>query len=168
MATNAVRNNPSLQKVVIMEDAPRFDDYNVDPTGLKPELAKYANSTFYQILNSSALKDRKVIGKHSLECSGNIIAARYRDDKNNKYDGVHLNNNFGMRAYTRSVTKVLQTILHAEPTLVHTSSPASQQSRHHNSQKSSQQNRQQNSQQNSRQNNEYSVPIYNRFNVLGN
>ena len=67
MATNAVRNNPSLQKVVIMEHAPRFDEYNVDPTGLKPELAKYANSTFYQILNSSDLKDRIVIGKHSLE-----------------------------------------------------------------------------------------------------
>ena len=69
-------------------------------------MVKYANSTFYQILNSSALKDRIVIGKHNLECSGDIIAASYRDDKNNKYDGVHMNNNFGLRAYKRSVTKL--------------------------------------------------------------
>ena len=140
VATNAVRNNPSLQKVVIMEHAPRFDEYNVHPTGLKPELVKYANSTFYQILNSSALKDRIVIGKHNLECSGDIIAASYRDDKNNKYDGVHMKNNFGLRAYTRSVTKILQAILPAGPTPVHTSSSASQQSSQQNGQQNSKQN----------------------------
>ena len=34
-----------------------------DPTGLKPKLAKFANAKLAQLVNSSVLKDKLVIGK---------------------------------------------------------------------------------------------------------
>ena len=81
-AHNALSRHPQLKKVVIMEHAPRFDAPDVDPTGLKPKLAL--------LWHSSVMKDRIVIGKHSLDCSGEQISVRYRDDRSGRYDGVHM------------------------------------------------------------------------------
>ena len=41
----AALENKHLRKVVIMEHAPRSDLHVVDPSGFKPKLAKYANSS---------------------------------------------------------------------------------------------------------------------------
>ena len=50
VAENAARKHPDLRKVTIMEHAPRFDENEVDPIGLKPRLAKFANSTISEEL----------------------------------------------------------------------------------------------------------------------
>ena len=46
----------SLKQVVIMEHLNRHDVSDVDPTELKPKLAKFANATFARLWNSSAMK----------------------------------------------------------------------------------------------------------------
>ena len=103
MAHTALRNNPKLKKVIIIEHLPRFDVSDVDPTGLKPKLAKFANSYIAKEWQSSPMKDLIAIGQHSLDCSGDQITAMYRDGWTNRYDGVHMYGRHGMGAFTRSV-----------------------------------------------------------------
>ena len=49
VAEAALTNHPQLENVVILEHAPRFDRKDVDPLGLEPKLATFANSTFYNV-----------------------------------------------------------------------------------------------------------------------
>ena len=42
-AQNALLSHPNLKTVTILEHPPRFDNTNMDPSSLKPKLAKYAN-----------------------------------------------------------------------------------------------------------------------------
>ena len=53
------------------------------------------------------MKDKLVIGIHTLECFGATKEARYRDIINKKFDGVHLYGPSGMKAYTISVLNIL-------------------------------------------------------------
>ena len=48
-AHDAIENHPNIEKVVIMEHAPRHDENDVDPLKLKPTLARYANNIFSQL-----------------------------------------------------------------------------------------------------------------------
>ena len=50
VAEKALTTHSSLKKVTIMNHAPRFDQENVDPLGLKTKLANYANSFFTGIV----------------------------------------------------------------------------------------------------------------------
>ena len=77
VAEAALANNKQLIKVVIMEHAPRYDTQEVDPSGVKPKLANFANSTMSKMWHSSAMRNRIVLGKHSLSCN--------TDDKDSVY-----------------------------------------------------------------------------------
>ena len=149
-----------------MEHAPRFDVSDVDPTGLKPKLALFANSTFAQLWHSSVMKDRIVIGKHSLDCSGDQISARYRDDRSGKYDGVHLYGSQGKNVYTRSVIQIIRSVLPSSfgsatsSESVHSSCPQSKYQQRQNTKRTNPQQEQ--------NENIYSVPVSNQFNILGN
>ena len=59
-----------------------------------------------QLWLSSPLKNRITIGSHSLECSGGIRDARYRNKK--RYDGIHMYGPSGWKAYTESVLRILR------------------------------------------------------------
>ena len=48
-AENALKTHPKLRKVVVLEHPPRFDHVEVDPLGLKHQLAKFANMTYNQL-----------------------------------------------------------------------------------------------------------------------
>ena len=157
VAENAIRRHPQLKKVVIMEHAPRYDVSDVDPTGLKPKLAKYANSALAELLQSCAVKDRIVVGKHRLDCAGDQIAARYRDDWSSRYDGVHMYGRQGYRAYTSSVLEIIKSVLPTSPS--RTVSPPSS---HTTCPQALYQNRQKTS------GHRYTVPVSNQFDVLGN
>ena len=109
LAEKSLQNNPSLSKVVIMEHPPRFDTPDVDPTSLKPKLARLANSTLGQLWLNSALKDKIHIGRHSLESSGAGAThfKRYENIKTGRYDGVHMYGQTGCKDYTNSLKTIL-------------------------------------------------------------
>ena len=111
LAEKSLRNNPGLSKVIIMEHPPRFDAPNVDPYSVKPDLAKLANVTLGQLWSKSSLKDRIIIGRHSLESSGVGTAhfSRYQNSVTGRYDGVHLYGQTGCTDYTNSVKTMLMT-----------------------------------------------------------
>ena len=108
IAERALETSPNLSKVIIMEHPPRFDTPYMDPTSLKPNLARLANATLGGMWINSPLKDRIVIGQHSLESSGSGAAhfERYQG-RGGKYDGVHLYGKTGSRDYTNSVMTIL-------------------------------------------------------------
>ena len=157
-AHNAIEDNPNLKKVAITEHPPRFDEYDVDPTGLKPKLAEFANITFNQMWHNSEHKNKIVIGNHNLECVGDQLEARYRDENTKKYDGVHMYGFFGMRAYTRSLTQIIRNILPASPAIPVSQTNTSMAAANHITcpQAMYQQSRR------------YAVPVHNKFSILGN
>ena len=161
VAETATRRHPELRKVTLMEHAPRFDEHDVDPTGLKPKLAKFANITIKQMLDSSPLKDVIVVGRHQLDYGGDHISAMYRDDRNGWYDGVHLYGREGKKSYTKSMIQMMK----SEHSLPSSSSP----SYHASCPQTQFQNRKKttNSTYQPSQN-IFTVPVNNMFDILGN
>ena len=91
-----------------MEHPPQFDNPDVDPTSLKCNLARLANATLGGLWLNSPLKDRIVIGHHSLESSGSGIAHfDIYQNKNGRYDGVHFWGKNGGLDFTNSVKTIL-------------------------------------------------------------
>ena len=108
-AQRALEEHPNLKKVVIMEHAPRYDEKDNDPLGLKPELSKYANSVYNQLWLDSHLKNKISVGRHSLnEISDESYDDIFRNPKSGRHDGVHLYGRSGRKIYTKSVKNILQ------------------------------------------------------------
>ena len=175
VAENALRSHPKLEKVIILEHAPRHDIGKVDPTKLKPKLALLANSTFAQLWHSSAMKDKIAIGKHNLDCSSDLIVERYKDDWSGRYDGVHLYGSQGKNVFTNSVCQILKSVIPASKSSSFSSSHFScPQAQYQNSKKQSKWQRSQGyenknqSSKNQSNKNQYNVPISNQFELLGN
>ena len=168
VAQAALTRHPQLKKIVIMEHAPRYDTNAVDPTGLKPKLSKYANSSFQQLWHSSALKNRIVIGKHNLECGGDQLEGRYRDDWSGRYDGVHFYGRKGRNAYSSSLCQIVKSALYTSQTKFSSSSFSST---FHSScpQTLFQQPQKQKKSHRSQMDQDiYNVPVSNQFEILEN
>ena len=170
VAENACKSHPELTKVVIMDHAPRYDTHDVDPTGLKPKLATFANATLAQMWHSSDMKDRIHIGKHNLDCTDDQIEVRYRSEQTARYDGVHLYGSQGRISYTNSVLQILKSVL--PPPLRKTaftpSSSTSNQTWSTSDHSSCPQAMFQKKKKTMFTPNQYSVPVRNHFEILGN
>ena len=104
----ALDRQPSLKKVVLMKQTPRYDPVITDPLQLKPMLAQLFNNTLTELWTSCPLKEKIHIGTHNIECTGAIQSARYKHTKSGKFDGVHLYGSSGSKAYTNSVINILK------------------------------------------------------------
>ena len=102
IAQKALNENPYLKKVIVMEHHPRFDS----KTNIK--LASIANNTLNHLRAISPLKERILIGKHSLHSYGVGLTHeyRYQDKRTGKYDGVHLYGPTGQKDFTNSVKSI--------------------------------------------------------------
>ena len=107
-ATNGLRMQPTLGKIVIMKQVPRYDPSHVDPLGLKPSLALLFNHTITGLWMDSPNKDKIFIGEHNVDCTGAIRESRYRHTKSGRYDGIHLYGSSGRKALTLSVLNILK------------------------------------------------------------
>ena len=105
---NALSSSPSLEKVVLMKQIPRYDPATVDPLCIKPALSLLYNNTLTDLWMTSDYKDKIIIGNHNIDCTGAIREARYRQTKSNKFDGIHLYGSSGRKAYTLSVLNILR------------------------------------------------------------
>ena len=107
VAENAIADDDTLKNVTIMNHAPRYDTADVDPMGLKHNLANFANNYLLELWLNSVSKDKIVIGSHTLEASAEIRNNRQTDDRTGKYDGVHYYGSEGRIAYIESVLNIL-------------------------------------------------------------
>ena len=109
IAQTALKSHPKMKKIIILEHAPRFDCKDIDPLSLKSKLARFANKTFQELWLASPHKKSIQIGKLNMECSDDLVEARYRDEINGRFDGVHMYGVFGKRAFTRNLIRVINT-----------------------------------------------------------
>ena len=160
VATNALEMNKNLEKVILMEHPPRHDTREDDPTGIKPELAKFANATMQQLLKTSSMKEKIIVARHNLHFSKNMMNAIYKDEFNGNYDGIHMYGNFGSAMYSRSVLGIFNSVFSGKstnsstvPTHTNCEQTVYQQKANLRCYKPS---------------NDFSLPLRNRFEVLGN
>ena len=104
---NALSNVPSLKKVVLLKQVPRYDPVDVDPLSIKPALAQLYNNTITDQWMNSKFKENIILGSHNIDCTGAIKESRYRETKSGKFDGIHLFGSSGCKAYTLSVLNIL-------------------------------------------------------------
>ena len=105
---NALKTQPTLSKVIIMKQIPRYDPSDVDPLSLKPSLSLLFNNTMTNLWMESPYKEQIFIGNHNIECNGAIREARYRQTKSGKCDYIHLWGSSGSKTYTLSVLHILR------------------------------------------------------------
>ena len=103
----------NLEQVILMEHPPRFDSKELDPIGLKPKLAKLANSMFNQLWLDSPHKNKIIIGNHRLDdsSSGDKFAAMFANKRTGNYNGVVHDGGMGSRGrglYSDSVKNVFK------------------------------------------------------------
>ena len=162
-ATSALSNNPHLKKVVILQHAPRYDTVDVDPLGLKTKLAMFANSILGQLWHSSALKEKIIVGKHRLDCTDDKFEERYTDERTGWYDGVHMYGRCGLKAYTDSLIEIFKTAIPHVP-FIGTDNHSS----YRNNQKKTTNQKKMTNQRHHFKQNVYTVPVNNKFDILGN
>ena len=109
IAEDSLKNHPKLKNVTILGHTPRYDSREIDPAGLKPNIAHFANNYLLELWLYSPLKDKIHIGNHNLECSGAVRAQRYTDGRTGRHDGVHMYGEAGKKAYSESLLNVLLT-----------------------------------------------------------
>ena len=107
VAEEAIGNNPNLVNVTIMNHAPRFDKRDIVPVQIKSNLASFANSYFLELWLDSPMKNKIIIGSHTLDCSGDVRQKRYTHERTNRQDGVHLYGTAGKTAYTESAINIV-------------------------------------------------------------
>ena len=108
VASSAIENNSDLKKVVIMEHTPRYDTKELDPVGIKPVLANYANNVLNQFVLDSNLKHKISMGRHSLEVSDASHDDIFKNVEDGKYDGVHHYGRLGRKLISRSLMNILR------------------------------------------------------------
>ena len=86
-----IKDNPTIEKIILMDRTPQFDALETDPNGLKPELALYGNNLNEEFRNKSALKDKIVIGKHTILCNYDTYG------HSDKFYGIHMYGKHGVK-----------------------------------------------------------------------
>ena len=107
-AENAIENNSSLKKVILMNHLPRFDTASSDPLQLKPSLSILFNNTINDLKTFSHLKERIFVGNHDIDCSGSNLNDIFCDPSTGRLDGVQLHGWRGRKVYTQSVINILK------------------------------------------------------------
>ena len=104
IAVDAIKEHESLKMLVVCEAPPRYDQWR--------ETNEFANEELHEALRSvtdEAVRNKIVIGRHSLECSGGLRLSRYGDpaNRNVKVDNIHLKGSSGSISMTRSIGYIL-------------------------------------------------------------
>ena len=76
VAQNTLKKSTNINKVIIMQQIPRYDPQEVDPLSLKPSLSLLFNNTLINLWTDSPLRNKIFIGVHNIECNGAIREAR--------------------------------------------------------------------------------------------
>ena len=108
IAQAALKNNKSIQKVVILKRLPRYDRSSSDFFSIKSELSKYANSIYDQLWIKMGSPKNIIILQLDLEGSRSYKNLIYGSSTSQKYDGIHLNGEGAERQFTYQTIKQLK------------------------------------------------------------
>ena len=105
IAESAIHTHPSLEKVIILKNTPRFDLSSKDPLGLKPQFSALVDSIIFGLWCESRFRDSIILGEHDIPEHLHKEAFGSLDDKG--YDGLHLKGCEGKTILTKSIQKIL-------------------------------------------------------------
>jgi hypothetical protein len=104
-------------KVILLQHPARYDTPRSDPLGVRPQLARLANTHMQKARDNSEYAEHIMVGEHSnLECDGSVRTNRYTNDQTHvknygvrlgKYDGIHLYSQEGAKALTSSLLAIM-------------------------------------------------------------
>jgi hypothetical protein len=104
-------------KVLLLQHVPRYDISRNDPHGVRPQLARLANTHLRRARDASELAEHIMVGEHTdLECDGQVRTKRYTSNQTHiknynvqlgKFDGIHLYSQEGAEALTSSLLAIL-------------------------------------------------------------
>ena len=77
VVTNALKVQPTLNKVIVLKLIPRYDPPSVDPLGLKSKLSRMFNEKLEEFCRNSPEKGKIFVGNHNIACTGAIRESRY-------------------------------------------------------------------------------------------
>ena len=91
IAEAALREYPTLIKVIIVRTTPRFDPISVDPSRLKPQLAHLVDTVYFDLWCDSKFKEKIDLGNHDLsEWSYLPHEKVFGSSDLNNYDGIQM------------------------------------------------------------------------------
>ena len=102
IAQQALNNNPSLKKVIIMKRIPRYDNH------VRSELTKYGNYIYDKLWREKGCPDNIVLGESNLDCFGDLRDLRYGRRDSQVCDYIHLRGKLGEAHWTGAVLKVFK------------------------------------------------------------
>ena len=91
-----------------MKRTPRIDLQQVDKTGVKAYLSKYANAEYQQLWIEAGCPENIIIGDHSFKCDESNWIKIYGPKSSYNYDGIHMRASKGKSTYTSSVVGTFQ------------------------------------------------------------
>ena len=191
VAEDALKNSTSLKKVIIVKRLPRFDPNKDDFLGIKPELSNYANACYDHFwVKRGRPENIHIVQLDGLNSSDYIRKIVFGETNKENYDGVHHRGPHAARHLTYRVVQAIKSIItgsseqksHRNNKDNHRDCPQAQ---FQSQRRTANQRTQNNGQSQSKGSNsghqssvrysdvvagrrQYSVPVANRFKVLGN
>ena len=101
-----IKENPSIEKVIIADSVPRFDPASVDPHGLKPKLAQYSNKVQREFAAQCELKENIYVGSHDITANADTFGRK----DHAKFDGIHMYGHSGCKEFTASLVNILSNV----------------------------------------------------------
>jgi hypothetical protein len=112
LAEKSLKENPSLNKIIILKSLPRYDPLAVDPSGIKAKLNQLGNTFFTSMWMESGCPENIVIEDQHLECHGPLRSKRFGNPGDIGYDGkpwdgIHMRGRLAVRHYTNSLIRIM-------------------------------------------------------------
>ena len=97
IAENAIADHKTLKNITILDHTPRFDSKNVDPKGVKQNLAMFANSYMRELWIDSPHNKSIHVGSHTMDAPANnrnawyMSMSRPKEDHNTCPQAMYMN-----------------------------------------------------------------------------
>ena len=97
-----MKNHTNLKQLIVIEAAPRYDQWAV--------LNEYGNKELHEALKSidkDEVRNKITIDRHNLQCDGGLRLSRCGDPSKRNVDGIHLRGSSGNIALSRSIALIM-------------------------------------------------------------
>ena len=112
VAEDALKRSTSLKKVIIVKRLPRFDPSKDDVLGIKSELSIYANTCYDQLwVKKGRPENIHIVQLDGLDSSNYIRKIVFGETNRDNYDGVHFRGPHAARHFTYRAVQAIKSII---------------------------------------------------------
>ena len=119
LAQSSLKNNKSLQRVIIIKSLPRYEPKNVDTNSIKSNLNQFGNSIYNNLWMESGCPSNIIIKDQHMDCQGPLREKRFGNPGQIGSDGkvcgmIHMRGRLAVRHFTNSYIRILSECLHPQ------------------------------------------------------